>query len=449
MNTYKEKPVAIYGTGAVALTFFKELTSKYNIVCFIDSNEQKQGLTLYDFPIYSFDMANGLFDDLHIFVAVSDIYKFEIIDGLVQKSVNPEKILNYEPYKKYKSCTFLESRLSINDKNIIFCCGGYKMHNSPVVTHTGNPVEIVDNVLKKRDYVISVISQDNPNPETYPDVPCINCPQIKEQFWSENRKFKDISFTIYAPCNFDCIYCVEHANILRDDAATVEQCIDVFKEVEKRNLISSDVRVAPVPTEISIYPKKDLIFDTFEKYNCGWVSNASVFSERLAKSLSKGGKITASLDAGTPETFLKIKNIKNKSIFENVCLNLEKYSDYGCVVLKYVLLQEININKQDFNGFIQICKRIKNLNVQIARDYEDCRDNYSDEKFFIRTSETSVSKKSSVIFTEKELGLIAQLYNELIKNKISTIIIWELFSEYETTTLTKLIKSGEMLDIAI
>jgi molybdenum cofactor biosynthesis enzyme MoaA len=88
--------------------------------------------------------------------------------------------------------------------------------------------------------------------------------------------------------------------------------------------------------------------------------------------------LNVSLDAGTADTFAKIKGI---DCFDKVIKNLEKYAAVGNIQLKYILLEGINDNKNDIDDFVAIAERI-NANVQISRD---------NRKSFTRMSERGYS----------------------------------------------------------
>ena len=65
---------------------------------------------------------------------------------------------------------------------------------------------------------------------------------------------------------------------------------------------------------------------------------------------------TTSLDAGTRETFKKIKQVDS---FERVLENLRKYPLKNTnFLLKYIFLEGVNDNEADIDGFYEIAKDI-------------------------------------------------------------------------------------------
>jgi hypothetical protein len=75
-----------------------------------------------------------------------------------------------------------------------------------------------------------------------------------------------------------------------------------------------------------------------------------------------------SLDAGTRETFAKIKGL---DLFDKVCDNLVRYSSKGPVRLKYIILPGLNDNEADIDGFVALCVRLKATAVDVTRELSD------------------------------------------------------------------------------
>ncbi len=96
-------------------------------------------------------------------------------------------------------------------------------------------------------------------------------------------------------------------------------------------------------------------------------SNAIVFNHTIAEILDRGlSYIYVSMDAGTPETFAKIKGI---DAFKQVCGNLKEYSRHGPIELKYIVLPGINDTQADAKGFVELCKDVNAQNVMLSRNY--------------------------------------------------------------------------------
>jgi molybdenum cofactor biosynthesis enzyme MoaA len=127
--------------------------------------------------------------------------------------------------------------------------------------------------------------------------------------------------------------------------------------------------------EISVHPLRDRILTELQDNQCWIYTNASVYNGKIGEMLAKGhSRIYPSIDAGTPETFARIKGV---NLFDKVCENLYRYSLDGLVHLKYIILPGINDDDADIDGFIALCERLKIRDVDITRDM-DRLDAFSD-----------------------------------------------------------------------
>lgn len=93
-------------------------------------------------------------------------------------------------------------------------------------------------------------------------------------------------------------------------------------------------------------------------------SNWSIYNQNFADfSRDFGARLHISLDSGTPETFLKIKGV---DCFDKVVDNLVRFSENGGrTIMKFLIIEGINDNKEDIIGFLTIAKRIKSHCIQL------------------------------------------------------------------------------------
>jgi wyosine [tRNA(Phe)-imidazoG37] synthetase (radical SAM superfamily) len=104
------------------------------------------------------------------------------------------------------------------------------------------------------------------------------------------------------------------------------------------------------------------------KYPLIIFSNAYVWSEPTAEALAGGNAwLRVSVDAGTRETFAKIKGVDG---FDRVCDNLEKYAKHGTLVLKYIVFPELNDDDANMHGFTKLVDRL-NAKANLSRDFVD------------------------------------------------------------------------------
>jgi len=367
MANMNEYPVALYGAGVTVLALFKVLSRRYNIVCFCDSDKRKQGGQFLGLPVFSWEEVVAKHPDLHVYVSTNDNYKFEIMETLIRGGFPKERIVNYEPYRKYVSCHRMECRIGFAERVMCICTCDFGKYRTPIISYTNNPAENVQKFIRIRDSVIDMYSSDaRENPENQ-GLPCIGCPELKERYWAVNRRFTDICLSIKHKCNFKCSYCVEQKI---DKCALIgnehlDEALETMRFMDKNGLFDEYAVLNLAPTEIAIHPYRDKILEMTEKYVRIFVSNASVYVDAIAASLARGGRMLTSLDAGTPETFKKIKGV---DMFNRVCDNLKRYAKAGEVEVKYIFLPDVNDNETDVDGFITACKIINPSAVNITRD---------------------------------------------------------------------------------
>ena len=118
--------------------------------------------------------------------------------------------------------------------------------------------------------------------------------------------------------------------------------------------------------ELTVHPKCQEILSLLDGYNTLLFTNAGMYNEGIAGLMSRGQMaIVTSLDCGTPEAFKKIKAV---DMFSEVCGNLTRYAaSGGCIILKYIMLPDINDNAADIEGFLSLAWKIGAV-VQISND---------------------------------------------------------------------------------
>jgi molybdenum cofactor biosynthesis enzyme MoaA len=123
-------------------------------------------------------------------------------------------------------------------------------------------------------------------------------------------------------------------------------------------LIDGFTQIVQAAGEITINPKLDEIVSLLSGYSSKIYSNCVIYSDALYNCLKQGNMmINTSVDAGTRETFAKIKGVDR---FEQVCGNIRRYAKAGMVELKYIFLPGINDNEADVDGFIGFIEDILN-----------------------------------------------------------------------------------------
>jgi wyosine [tRNA(Phe)-imidazoG37] synthetase (radical SAM superfamily) len=353
----------LYGAGSDALFILSEL-DRYGLnkpVCICDSDPQKWHRTLLGIEILPIDEALSTYSNAYIFVSTS-LFRHQIIGQLISAGrIKKDRILNYEPYEKRKSCVYLESQLVVTNHKLQFCCSDFGKNTSPAVEFDGDYNTSVSRYLRLRDELINNLNNGSPTQ-------CDGCPSLSYNFFADEKKIRMLVYGEDGICNFNCSYCSASART----SGTISTDIELQKlkgNLMSRKLLSEDIHTNISCGEISVHPKREEIYDAIEgSYNI-ICSNAAVFDDRIAAQLRNGKSVlNVSVDAGTGETFRKVKG---RDFYDRIQGNLKRYASEGdnhLIELKYIFLQGMNDNIADIDGFASLCELIGAGSVQISYD---------------------------------------------------------------------------------
>jgi molybdenum cofactor biosynthesis enzyme MoaA len=368
------KPVIFYGAGCHAYFVFDNLNKEYSPVAFCDGNKEKWGTVFMGLPVYSLEDIKLMYPDCMFYITATTDNKYNIINTLMENDIPPSCIINYEEIINYNSCSYLENDIVYNnrfdEKHFSFCFMDNREKIIPFGEIGKNNEETWSNFINMRDKTINALL----HPTSYTPHPCQGCSEIKSSYWAKNRRVKHLSLLFKSLCNIKCVYCIDKKYLeglkSKELIKSAEKAISFFKYLEKNNNINKETFIYLVSGELSIHPHCDEILESIKNYPLFIATNAVVYSENIAGILKKGNSVVySSIDAGTKESFEKIKSA---DAFDNVCENIKRYSENGFVELKYMIIPGINDNKEDINGFFNLCKKNKIKSVVIGRDrYKD------------------------------------------------------------------------------
>ena len=294
-----------------------------------------------------------------------------------QEFLSSKEILDFEKewmnkyINEYWSCSYIESGVTLQSHGMAFCC---ERVNPEYCIPNENPAETVDRFLEMRERVIEKNQQKN--------APCKGCPLFEKRAWRTNKedyKIDFINFGVQAYCQFSCVYCCfQTDDKLKQikNKTEVYDSLEIVNELKKRNLLSDRLRVDYAAGEIAVHPRRKEYYDFMMQnaYTSSFSSNSGVYDENISKILCKNKRnnLIVSVDAGTEETFYKVRGI---NCYSKVVDNLKKYSKEGVqIYLKYILLDD-NCDDKDIDGFIEACKVINPVEITISGDCFKVRNN--------------------------------------------------------------------------
>lgn len=222
---------------------------------------------------------------------------------------------------------------------------------------------------------------------------CTSCNRLQEGEWFREKKIRQVNFSLDYACNLKCKYCDKWEKKYTNKKQ--REISEIMKELEKCEQVKIMYPILYSSGEISILSKRDDILESLNKYDICIFSNATKYQDAiLEKLLNSFSCLVVSLDCGTRETY---KKIKGADLFETVCNNIKMYSEKGAqVVLKYIIMENNN-NKDDLDGFFQVCQESGIDNVIISKD-------------FYQKEDIEVLKKTTIKFIHSALRKNINVY---------------------------------------
>jgi len=358
--------VIFYTVGGDTFLNIRELKARFGLlptgVC--DKDPKKQGRTwkgLEGLIVQSPDEVMQSLPKTYWFIP-SVNYRYQIIGYLTQeRGIAPSRIVNYEPVRKFRSCQHLNQSITYDRTGkLSFCC----RKTCPSVA----PEERLNGAAfrKLRDDLLKLVEEDRVPAESL----CAGCNFIKEDYYPVEPKGLFISYNRNNVCNYHCCYCtVSHApEIGKDEGChTVNEVVTALRQ---ENVLAEDYSLSFATSgEPTLYPGRKEVYQTFDGDLICILTNGFLYDPDLFALLNqKKAYILDSIDAGTSETYRRIKGVDG---FERVRQNLKKYAQaaVGLVMLKYIFVPGVNDTPEDVDGFIDLCEETGAILAIAAVDF--------------------------------------------------------------------------------
>ena len=279
--------------------------------------------------------------------------------------------------KKRYYCKRLNETLNFDALKVFYCCA----------TRTGPSIDIpkpdkIKDIITKRKSLIKMLDRGIIPPE------CEGCFDLKEQTnpkpliisqFSNVPKAGMIIVKHFKQCDCSCIYCCEQylskrKIVLKSKKSDYYDLLPIIKELYKHNMIDKE------NTDVHFQGGNVSVLDEFEDL-------VNIFMENGVKRVeiaTNGIKylpiieqictktfvdINISIDAGTRETYKKIKTVDK---FNELIENLKKYAKLPLLLrLKYILVRGINDTKEEIENYINLMREIGIKNSELMIDQCD------------------------------------------------------------------------------
>ena len=259
------------------------------------------------------------------------------------------------------------------DRCIALCCEKH-IPNHPAVGFAGTAEDTLERFLWMR---VLAAAECRDNTES-PRYGCRQCAHLRKADWYFEPRICYVNLSMYpAPCQSKCIYCCEAEHLNRNFTPDVndayEKLFDFLEYADQRGMIDPEAVWQVSSGEITLHPYRDRIMELVRDRHAVFYTNAFLFDEAIAQKLHNdpNSAIDLSIDAGTPETWRKVKGFDH---LETVLSNLHRYrrnsARPGQIILKYIILPDVNDGPEDLSAAVEIAKRLDVRCLTIARDTE-------------------------------------------------------------------------------
>ena len=256
-----------------------------------------------------------------------------------------------------RSCPYIEHGLILHQNHLQMCCSYHHDRGAiQIGPYTGGPFPM-EMVLHKREEV----KEANRTGVYYG---CDGCSFLQERDWLDVPPYligvMDIS--VSSACQLRCQYCytVKTPEIAgRSSYDLYETC----SEFVRNGWLSPNANIVWTGGEPTAFKRFDETLSLLMQGNIRHriFTNGYRYSETVARGAMEGHvQLICSLDAGTAETYEKVKG---KNYFERVKETCSKYAESaGDFRLKYLCVKD-NARKTDADGFMNLVQQwgIKNI----------------------------------------------------------------------------------------
>ena len=279
-----------------------------------------------------------------------------------------------------KYCPYLNQGINFYYEVLTFC--NTLWNHTGYLKYSKNVKKNINAFLKKRTDLIKLVNQKDFKEK------CRRCPSLQnidEKQIKVSEKFKHLEIYHWTNCNCGCFYCsnrkktklkIANQRNLKGKIAVV----DYLVELKRRDLIDSDAEIMMVggePTILKEFPDLcKFIIENNLKANI--LSNGIIYEQSIVDVLKTNNNsfFMVSIDSGTRATYQKIKRVDK---FDEVIKNMARYVEEtkeasNKIAIKYIILENINDNKEEIDKWIEVCSSIGITNFFVSIEFCHSKD---------------------------------------------------------------------------
>ncbi len=316
--------------------------------------------------------------------------------------------------KKYRSCDLIEHGMDFGQNSINLCCRMPQTKNNyyPIIKDYDGRLINWKYYFKQKRAFRKLMEKGGLLPE------CKNCIYLEEKEWDRDDYIEHINFNYGLKCNQRCIYC-DLANI--PPSKKQYNVFPIIKDMIEKGYLGENANITIAGGEPCVIPEFQDLLDIFIKagvHTIRVLTNATIYNTSFEEAIRNNcANMVVSVDSGTKETFIKIKNA---DFYDKVWENIKKYAavqpSNKHVITKFIIIPSVNDNKEEINAWLD--KSVEAGVTYVCLDveagyYESNKNNlspeipelisYTIEQAKNRNIELELMNRSKMIAIEKNL----------------------------------------------
>lgn len=294
----------------------------------------------------------------------------------------------------YRSCAWIEDGAFISTKTVNMCCmEGVGNSGSPVLFNLADESVSAERIIEARR-TLRIANQSA-------NAPCQGCYELKSQQWKAKDYIQFVAIAGFMHCNLACGYCTSYHFNPQDRGGDI---LHIIQEWIASGALRAGSSIDWGGGESTLHKDFEAVAELAfaNKVRMLVFTNATGYSAALGEGLAKGlATIVCSVDAGTAETYFKIKA---KDLFNRVWANLARYAGIrpDLVTLKYIIM-ESNCTAREIREFVKKAADIG------ARDIIISHNTYTNFNSHGRASDAIIFAAAYLMVSAKINGIATKI----------------------------------------
>lgn len=219
---------------------------------------------------------------------------------------------------------------------------------------------------------------------------CQTCGVLTEKDWDESISLSSLEVTHRYKCSVcDCIYCLSTDGNpdIKNKFNNMEpyDIKPIILHLRNNNVFLPECSFCINGGECAEYPVRELQWLVYmaikQKCQLSILSSGLKYAKPLEDALSlTNTSLKVSVDAGTAETYEKIKRVKGgfKKVWKHLKQYIKASQKYpgNQVIIKYIIIPGINDNVKEAKQFIKKCNEINCKFIEISLEMQWKRNHY-------------------------------------------------------------------------